>query len=267
MATDGSTEARAAIEWLRRSPLPPSTRVLVYTLAALPHSPLDASAMRELREAHRARAARVTEAARRRLAARWAAAARVGQGGDPREEIVRVAGTWRADLIVLGDRRLGRLGRLLAGSVSRAVTERAPCAVLAVRGGRPGLRRIVVAADGSAHALRAARFLARLGDLRAVQVRVLGVAGAAPAARLQQALARIERLLRPRVKHASVTIVEGRRPARTILATLERDHPDLVVLGARGAGAVTRLLLGSVSDAVLLGAPCPVLIVRRRRRG
>ena len=37
---------------------------------------------------------------------------------------------------------------------------------------------------------------------------------------------------------------------------------DLVVLGARGLGGIRRLLLGSVSEAVLTHATCSVLIVR-----
>jgi nucleotide-binding universal stress UspA family protein len=49
-----------------------------------------------------------------------------------------------------------------------------------------------------------------------------------------------------------------------IVWDVEHSGTDLVVLGARGLGGVRRLLLGSVSEAVLTHAACSVLIVRRR---
>ncbi len=39
-------------------------------------------------------------------------------------------------------------------------------------------------------------------------------------------------------------------------------HSDLIVMGTHGRTALARLLLGSVAEAVLRKAPCPVLTVR-----
>jgi nucleotide-binding universal stress UspA family protein len=53
--------------------------------------------------------------------------------GDPAHQILRCAGEIGADLIVLGSRGAGRLGRILKRSVSRTVANQANCPVLIVR--------------------------------------------------------------------------------------------------------------------------------------
>ncbi|HYA54729.1 MAG TPA: universal stress protein, partial [Thermoplasmata archaeon] len=47
-----------------------------------------------------------------------------------------------------------------------------------------------------------------------------------------------------------------------ILAFLESHPVDLVVVGSRGLSATKRLLIGSISSALVTHAPCPVLVVR-----
>ena len=42
---------------------------------------------------------------------------------------------------------------------------------------------------------------------------------------------------------------------------------DLLVVGSRGRGGFKRMLLGSVSHAVVLHAACPVVVVPSRRDG
>ena len=52
------------------------------------------------------------------------------------------------------------------------------------------------------------------------------------------------------------------KPERAIVEEAERFRADVVVVGARGQGAVTAALLGSVSRAVAENARCSVLVVR-----
>lgn len=54
--------------------------------------------------------------------------------GKPDKEIVGLAGELDADLVILGSRGLGAVGRVLLGSVSDSVVRHALCSVLVVRG-------------------------------------------------------------------------------------------------------------------------------------
>jgi nucleotide-binding universal stress UspA family protein len=55
------------------------------------------------------------------------------------------------------------------------------------------------------------------------------------------------------------TVVEDRHPAEA-LVRLSADA-DLLVVGSRGRGGFSELLLGSVSHAAVLHAACPVVVV------
>ena len=52
-------------------------------------------------------------------------------------------------------------------------------------------------------------------------------------------------------------------PAREIVHLAEDLGAGLIVVGSRGRGGMRRALMGSVSDAVVRHAHCPVMVVRR----
>ncbi len=54
-------------------------------------------------------------------------------GGDPAEEIVRLANIHHVDLVVLGSRGLTGINRILQGSVSSQVVADAPCSVMVIK--------------------------------------------------------------------------------------------------------------------------------------
>jgi nucleotide-binding universal stress UspA family protein len=58
--------------------------------------------------------------------------------------------------------------------------------------------------------------------------------------------------------------IEG-PPKQMIVEEAERWDADLIIMGSRGLGAWNRLLLGSVSSAVVHHAKCSVEIVRRQQ--
>jgi nucleotide-binding universal stress UspA family protein len=53
--------------------------------------------------------------------------------GNPAEEILRIAASLSADMIVVGTHDAGGFGRLLVGSVSEVVARKASCSVFVVR--------------------------------------------------------------------------------------------------------------------------------------
>lgn len=75
------------------------------------------------------------------------------RSGHAPDAILAEANAWHADLIVVGSHGKGPLERVLLGSVSTAVTARAPCSVEVVRGRRQGPSR-PDAADGVAQKVR-----------------------------------------------------------------------------------------------------------------
>ncbi|QXC61100.1 universal stress protein [Aquihabitans sp. G128] len=55
--------------------------------------------------------------------------------------------------------------------------------------------------------------------------------------------------------------------ADALLAVMEQEQPDVVVLGSEQPGWFDRLLHGSVEDRLLHRAPCPLLVVNHRSAG
>ena len=138
------------------------------------------------------------------------------------------------------------------------------------------LRKVLLATDGSPGAHAAARWLADLADqmpgLTVTLVHVIpsygGVSapGANPGPQAMAdmaapALAAARRALGELVP-TDTRVVLG--PVAEELATLaKREGYDLIVLGRRGLNPLEELLIGSVSQRVILLAPCPVAIVPR----
>lgn len=140
---------------------------------------------------------------------------------------------------------------------------------------------IVVGTDGSSHALDAVRTAGRLAELCGLsEVHVVAacrVFTEPEMARIRADLPKeFQDLISPHldaldrfneadaVLRTTVTMVRHERnddPADSILSVAEAVHADLIVVGARGLGAVGRFVRGSVSTKVAHHSPCDVLIV------
>ena len=285
LATDGSDDARAATLYLTQFPLPAGSTLRIVSVASIPPSALDLPTVRDFQQSLREEARRTAETARAALAARFPEAEAQVPEGDAREAILRAAEEWQADLIVLGARGLGAVAGFLLGSVSLGVARHARCSVLVVKGGVRGLRGALVALDGSEHAHAAAAFLARLPLDPAVVIKLVGVVQTPPypattpgfasgmvrqaiadivkerRATLEQALDRAAALFAGVVKKVERQILAG-HPVDALVGAAATPDVDLVVVGARGLGALKRFLLGSVSEGVLRHVERPILIVK-----
>jgi nucleotide-binding universal stress UspA family protein len=204
-------------------------------------------------------------------------------GHSPAEGLHRAVAACDARLVVLGSSHHGTLGRVVAGSVAGHLLHGSPCAVAVAPRGyaddpHGSFRTIAVAYDGSREARAAA---ARAGDLALrseATLRVISVAtppdfGWAGAGvvyplrpetaddRLERTRNGLEELLEalPSPTRADGRVLHG-QPAPQIVDECEKGV-DLLVMGSRGYGTIGRVLLGSVSSAVIRHAPCPVLVL------
>ena len=55
------------------------------------------------------------------------------------------------------------------------------------------------------------------------------------------------------------------RAAREIIQLAKEHDIDLIVMGSHGLTGLDRLMLGSVAEKVVRGAPCPVFVIKQKR--
>lgn len=187
-----------------------------------------------------------------------------------------------ASLLVVGDRGLGGFAGLLLGSVSTQLAAHAPVPVLVARGTSRPDGPVVVGVDGSDHSRLALETALKEAAVRQTELQVVWAWSGRPSLDAQDKLPLIynaddvtrmieqqlsELLADVQAQHPQVPVqtqVRNARAARALVAAA--DGAQLLVVGARGRGGFTGLLLGSVSQAVLHHSPCPVLVTRKPRQ-
>jgi len=184
-----------------------------------------------------------------------------------------------ADLLVVGSRGRGGFVGLLLGSVSQRCVQRASCPIAVVPADWPGTGdgRIVVGVDGSEESHRALIWAVRQATRRGVRLVVVNafmyhvyVTTHAPTIVLEHDVDEASNQLLERMTDTALNAIGDRPPAVELVsvpdapahALLESAKgADLLVVGARGRGAVAGLLLGSVSQQCVTHAHCPVVVV------
>ena len=80
----------------------------------------------------------------------------------------------------------------------------------------------------------------------------------------EEALSQAKKSTEKNPRLSVTTAVVNGWPKNVILEEAEAFNADLIIVGSQGRGAVSRFLLGSVSQSVAMHARCSVMIVRKR---
>ena len=122
--------------------------------------------------------------------------------------------------------------------------------------------------DLSANGVRYACQLAR--DMGAAliifNVVVLDESNAVNKREIEQHKKRLEEFIAEKVADAGVGLkvrqmVDAGQPFGAIVDCAEKEGVDLIVMSSHGRSGLSRMLIGSVTDKILRGASCPVLVV------
>jgi nucleotide-binding universal stress UspA family protein len=208
--------------------------------------------------------------------------------GSPADALIETAEREGAEMLVVGSRGRGSLRSAVLGSVSRELAARAPCPVVVVPSGEPAETAsrgedadasVVCGIDGSDQALAAAalagRLATRLGS-RLVLVHArqnLRAVAAYPGARsttppvtgqedsVQGLVNKVMENAQQAAGVSSVGVVEPGPPAQVLETVADRENGRLIVIAARGVGALRAALLGSVAADLPAAASRPVVVV------
>lgn len=185
-------------------------------------------------------------------------------GDEPVREIVSQAEESQADLVIMGRRGVHWLERLMLGEAAARVVGHVHCSVVVVPK-ESGIweKGILLAVDGSRFADAAAVAAGQLARRCGLPVTVLSVCASddIQCDMVQTMADRVRDLLRQEGVAADSVVREG-NPAQTIVAAAAENDCDLIVVGNQGRSGLDRLLMGSVSQQVVIQAKCPVMVVK-----
>ncbi len=204
--------------------------------------------------------------------------------GYPPKVIVERAREWSADFIFVGSHGHSAIARFFLGSVAGYVVRHAHCSVVIARASeKTGGMKILFATDGSEASLAAARSVAKRKWADDAEFEVLGVAdeiipvidpwygGGTTIQRIQE---ETEKLVREGVESAQKTLLDAGlkatasvikgHPKAAIVDEAESRTASLIIVASHGRRGITRLLMGSVTEAVARHAHCSVEVIRER---
>jgi nucleotide-binding universal stress UspA family protein len=205
-------------------------------------------------------------------------------------KILEEAGSFAADLIVMGTHGRTGFDRMVLGSVTEKVLRKAECPVLTVPPISPhatdvALRfhAVLCAVDFSEPSAKAVDYAVSLAGHAAARLALITVLDwpvieteptGARRSTLDgfrrewetHAVEELRRAVPPATRETTQVeeIVAVGKPYREILRAAGEMGADLIVMGVHGRGPLERAMLGSTTHQVIRHAACPVLTVRVR---
>lgn len=276
VAYDGSADARRALQWAAHESLRTGEPVHVLSVnEILPRTWGGVGGSYVVTDGFVLDSSALLEDAAKILAEEGVATVTTAQRTGPVvDELLKEAES--ASVLVIGSRGHGAAAEALIGSVSQHVARHATCPVVVVREPSDSrARRIVVGIDGSRSSAAALEYACRRAETTGeTVVAIHGWHVRAPSTDVWSSEARTvdvgerERLLAESVAGVLEDHPDVHLEQEVVLVAPERCLVDasgsasLVVVGSRGLGYFSGLLLGSVSQTVLHRATCPVAVVR-----
>jgi len=204
----------------------------------------------------------------------------------PAWAIVKKAGEWKADLVVVGSHSQPKAAKFFLGSVAQKVVTEAACPVRMIRGEPEETDspvRIVIGVDGSPDSELTVNAVAErlwkkgsTAHLVTVVDTRMSTALAAPDSAAGKWIKKQDRMEQDWIRRMSAafekklkadglvvsTLVKGGDPKRLLVEEAEKWGADCIFVGARGLNMIERFFIGSVSAAVAARAHCSVEVVR-----
>lgn len=283
VGVDASEKAAEAVRWAAKEAAHRDAPLLIVHAMGIPDLYMGAVPPTDsVREALRERGEQILSDAKGAAEATAAVAVEVRLDSDTPVAALR-SRSRGARLLVLGaSGHGGFLAGAVLGSTAVQLAAHAPCPVVIIRGDeadrRPETDPVVVGVDGSALSDEALGWAYEEASLRgAPLVAVHAWSDSDTESVFAEARAYFEwepladseaRVLAERIagwgeKYPDVAVEQVVVRDKPRHALLERSgRAQLVVVGSRGRGGFRGLLLGSVSQAMIHHADCPVLVVR-----
>ncbi len=203
------------------------------------------------------------------------------------DEILHTCTEWQPDLLLLGSHGRSGIEYLLLGSVSKTIFLEAPCAVRIVRQKTiehmdSGICNVVMALDNSEHSQNLIDHALQFPWPEKTKFKCIHVvrhhSGVLEKPEVDAVLGRfyiefvhgtkawLEVAAQRLNDHfgkpvAETTVLEG-EPRKVIMDIAKNWPADLIMVGSHGRRGIDRAIIGSVSEAVAMHAPCSVEMTR-----